>query len=441
MSLSAKETYKIFIGGLTIETTEAQIEECFSKFGFVYDILIIRHRDSGLSKGYGFITCNSIKTYQRIVSSEHTINGRAIDCHSSFKKSDDPEKFKENANKKIFVGGISMETNDDDLYNYFSQFGTIRQAYVIKDPVTRRSKKFGFAIMRDQDSVDAVLAKDAHVIKGVTASCKLFVRYTEEEAQKKLPSTDPDKEFHNLVQNSLSGSTANADPLQPSKIKKYLMTDSRKTRKTETSERSEIDHSRESNSGQNKQPQGCPKAVQIRKKNQDLAPVYEEGSLPEHHSYLNDKNDGVEDSSNYVGQMDQAYCNKFSSLYSNNSKAPIWPGTVPNQKSKVTINDDTCLKESPSHQDYNLYNGGVSARSLSRLHSQQLVSGNPVISMTRYGAAILAGHDCYGRIISRPSRTTLVQLETQLHGRSQPANYSCYHFRVGPTASVLRIRN
>mgnify|MGYP000143129008 FL=1 len=180
MATGVGEVLKLFIGGLTIETTEAQIEEHFSKFGFVFDILIIRNRDSNVSKGYGFISCNNIKTYQRIIASEHTINGRIIDCHASFKKSDDPQKFKENANKKIFVGGISLETTDQDLSNYFSTFGAVRQCYVIKDPVTKRSKKFGFAIMRDLDAVEAVLAVQTHCIRGVNASCKLFVRFDEE---------------------------------------------------------------------------------------------------------------------------------------------------------------------------------------------------------------------------------------------------------------------
>jgi RNA recognition motif-containing protein len=156
----------------------------------VFDILIIRNRTTGVSKGYGFISCNNVKTYQRIVNTEHVINGRAIDCHDSFKKSDDPEKFKENANKKIFVGGISLETTDEDLHTYFSRFGDVRQAYVIKDPVTKRSKKFGFAIMKDQTAVDAVLAVPVHSIRGIPVSCKLFVRMDEDASDKATGSQE-----------------------------------------------------------------------------------------------------------------------------------------------------------------------------------------------------------------------------------------------------------
>ena len=182
-----RTSYKLFIGGLTIETNEKDIESHFSKFGFIYDILIIRNRWSNQSKGYGFISCNCNSTYQRLINNEHIVNGRLIDCHDSFKKSDDPDKFQDNANKKIFVGGITLETTDLDLYNYFSQFGKIRQAYVIKNPITKRSKKFGFTIMRDQESVDAVLSASDHRIKGVQVSCKLFVKVEKEEQEDNFP--------------------------------------------------------------------------------------------------------------------------------------------------------------------------------------------------------------------------------------------------------------
>lgn len=170
------QVFKLFIGGLTIETTESDIMNHFSKFGFVFDVLIIRNRETAVSKGYGFISCNNVSTYQRILSTDHIIDGRLIDCHDSFKKNEEPLKFKENANKKIFVGGISLETSDMDLAEYFGQFGPIRQAYVIKDPVSKRSKKFGFAIMKTQESVDKILNTPVHVLKGIVVSCKLFVR-------------------------------------------------------------------------------------------------------------------------------------------------------------------------------------------------------------------------------------------------------------------------
>ena len=46
--------------------------------------------------------------------------------------------------RKIFIGGLSYGTDDEKLRKYFSAFGTVQDAVVMKDPVSRRSRGFGF---------------------------------------------------------------------------------------------------------------------------------------------------------------------------------------------------------------------------------------------------------------------------------------------------------
>lgn len=45
---------------------------------------------------------------------------------------------------KLFVGGLPYETEDQTLREYFEQFGEIREAVVIKDRDTQKSKGYGF---------------------------------------------------------------------------------------------------------------------------------------------------------------------------------------------------------------------------------------------------------------------------------------------------------
>lgn len=45
---------------------------------------------------------------------------------------------------KLFVGGLPYETDDQTLREYFEQFGEIREAVVIKDRDTQKSKGYGF---------------------------------------------------------------------------------------------------------------------------------------------------------------------------------------------------------------------------------------------------------------------------------------------------------
>jgi len=46
--------------------------------------------------------------------------------------------------KKLFVGSLPWSVNDQSLADLFSQFGTVTQAFVLKDKMTGRSRGFGF---------------------------------------------------------------------------------------------------------------------------------------------------------------------------------------------------------------------------------------------------------------------------------------------------------
>jgi len=67
---------------------------------------------------------------------------------------------------KLFVGGLSWQTNQDKLKEYFSQFGSVTDVLVMKDPITQRSRGFGFISFSNPDAVDRVLAVSSHILDG-----------------------------------------------------------------------------------------------------------------------------------------------------------------------------------------------------------------------------------------------------------------------------------
>jgi RNA recognition motif-containing protein len=60
--------------------------------------------------------------------------------------------------KKLFVGSLSWDTNDESLRNAFSQYGEISEAVVISDRDTGRSRGFGFVTFEDDDAADKAVA-------------------------------------------------------------------------------------------------------------------------------------------------------------------------------------------------------------------------------------------------------------------------------------------
>jgi RNA recognition motif-containing protein len=52
---------------------------------------------------------------------------------------------------KLFVGGLSWDTDDAGLSQAFSRFGSVKEAKVILDRDTGRSRGFGFVTLGDAD--------------------------------------------------------------------------------------------------------------------------------------------------------------------------------------------------------------------------------------------------------------------------------------------------
>lgn len=63
---------------------------------------------------------------------------------------------------KMFIGGLNWQTTPESLREYFNKFGEIAECMVMRDPVTKRSRGFGFVTYRDPASVDKVLATGPH---------------------------------------------------------------------------------------------------------------------------------------------------------------------------------------------------------------------------------------------------------------------------------------
>ncbi len=60
--------------------------------------------------------------------------------------------------KKIYVGNLSFNTNDEQLNQIFSPFGAVASARVIKDKFTDRSRGFGFVEMDNNEEADKAIA-------------------------------------------------------------------------------------------------------------------------------------------------------------------------------------------------------------------------------------------------------------------------------------------
>ncbi|KAH7573177.1 hypothetical protein ACOSP7_006644 [Xanthoceras sorbifolium] len=81
---------------------------------------------------------------------------------------------------KLFIGGISWETNEDRLKEYFGQYGDVLQTVVMREKTTGRPRGFGFVVFSDPSILDRVL-QDKHTIDGRTVEAKKAMSREEQQ--------------------------------------------------------------------------------------------------------------------------------------------------------------------------------------------------------------------------------------------------------------------
>ena len=66
---------------------------------------------------------------------------------------------------KSGTGGLSEDTSDEDLRQYFSQYGVVAKVEQLVHPETGRKKGVAFISFDDDDCVDKIVLIGAHIIK------------------------------------------------------------------------------------------------------------------------------------------------------------------------------------------------------------------------------------------------------------------------------------
>jgi RNA recognition motif-containing protein len=67
---------KLYVGNLAYSVSKTDLEEMFAAFGTVASALIVTDRDSGSSKGFGFVEMGSESEAQAAIAE---LNGKSID--------------------------------------------------------------------------------------------------------------------------------------------------------------------------------------------------------------------------------------------------------------------------------------------------------------------------------------------------------------------------
>ncbi|KAL8253440.1 hypothetical protein R6Q59_037133 [Mikania micrantha] len=202
---------KVFVGGISWETTEDVLRDHFRNYGTVVGSVIAKDRTTGSPRGFAFVSFSDASALDRVLVDTHIILGRTVEVKKAVPRSEQNQNQQEhnrgqNRNcrhngtksndnlktKKIFVGGLSANLTEDDFKFYFEKFGKITDVVVMHDNVTHRPRGFGFITFDSEDSVEEVMQKNFHELCGKLVEVK---RAVPKEISGSTPSGNWDSNF------------------------------------------------------------------------------------------------------------------------------------------------------------------------------------------------------------------------------------------------------
>ena len=81
---------KLYVGNLTFEVTDSGLQQLFAEFGSVRSAQVVMDRDTGRSKGFGFVEFSNDKEADAAISALNgrDFNGRTLTVNEARPKED-----------------------------------------------------------------------------------------------------------------------------------------------------------------------------------------------------------------------------------------------------------------------------------------------------------------------------------------------------------------
>uniref|UniRef100_A0A3Q2KPT6 RRM domain-containing protein n=1 Tax=Equus caballus TaxID=9796 RepID=A0A3Q2KPT6_HORSE len=158
---------KLFIGGLSFETTDESLRSHFEQWGTLTDCVVMRDPNTKRSRGFGFVTYATVEEVDAAMNARpHKVDGRVVEPKRAVSREDSQRPGAHLTVKKIFVGGIKEDTEEHHLRDYFEQYGKIEVIEIMTDRGSGKKRGFAFVTFDDHDSVDKIVIQKYHTVNG-----------------------------------------------------------------------------------------------------------------------------------------------------------------------------------------------------------------------------------------------------------------------------------
>ncbi|KAG9151784.1 hypothetical protein Leryth_002066 [Lithospermum erythrorhizon] len=128
---------EIFVGGLSRDVTEEDLGDLCEPFGEIFEIRVMKNKETGESKGFAFVAFKTKDVAQKAIEELHNkdFKGKTLRCSLSETK------------YRLFIGNVPKSWTDDEFRKVVNETGPGAETIeLIKDPLTP-SRNRGFAFI------------------------------------------------------------------------------------------------------------------------------------------------------------------------------------------------------------------------------------------------------------------------------------------------------
>jgi len=144
-----------YLVNLAYETTNKDLHDLFGEHGSVLRVYIPNDRNTGRPKGIAFVSMSSEEELETVIDkfAEAEINGRKVYVNKAKPKG---ETVKKDPITKLYIGNISFQCTNEELTDYFAQWGQVKDCYMPTDRQTGAPRGFAFVSMNPDDANKAI---------------------------------------------------------------------------------------------------------------------------------------------------------------------------------------------------------------------------------------------------------------------------------------------
>lgn len=164
----------LYVGDLAEDVSEGLLFEIFSTVGNIQMIKVCRDDVTKRSLGYAYVNYLDPQDAERAITTlNHTlIKNRP--CRIMWQQRDPSRRRQGKGN--IYISNLHESIGNKDLYDAFSQFGTISSCKVVLDRETGQSKGYGYVhFEKEEDARKAIELVNGKDIRGNTVYAAYFI--------------------------------------------------------------------------------------------------------------------------------------------------------------------------------------------------------------------------------------------------------------------------